>query len=87
MSPDGPEGDLTSCFDWPALGRLDAIAVIPRAQGVSSCVIDPNTGGDVFPELDSGPLVEEAHGQGHASPVLHRARRGITPIQVPMYGT
>ena len=45
----------------------------PRGISLSSSTRAPS--GDALPELDSGFLVEEAHRQGHPSPVLDDARR------------
>ena len=59
----------------PGLVRGEAGAVVLRPRSVRGSVIDASPSDDALPELDRGPLVEEAHRQGHPSPMLHRARR------------
>jgi hypothetical protein len=46
-----------------------------RSRSVRGSVIDARASGDALPELDSSPLVEEAHRQGDPSPMLDGARR------------
>src|SRR5450759_2420195 len=46
-------------------------------------VVETHASGDALPEPDRGPLVEEAHGQGHASPALdgaHDRVRAVDPV-------
>ena len=69
---------MSPVLDWLA-GR--AGPVVFRAPICCGGASNWCAAGDAIPELHRGPLVEEAHGQGHASPTLDRARRLIRAIE------
>src|SRR3970040_1257895 len=65
----------------PGLVRGEAGAVVLRARSVCGGIIDPCASSSALPELDRGPLVEEAHGQGHPAPMLDGTRRCVRAME------